>query len=196
MGSFAGSLGPGSTEEEVEVPSEGLQGTRGLGDPPAPLPLVFSPMLRARLWRAPPPGWGGHLYFPSGALPSLCLRVNLRTHVHLSSPVLKSLDVEVLFSTLRACCRAATVASVRLCGAKNRPGRGYIQPANLGGLTSISVTCSLRKALTRGLTCHQRLHYGQDTAVRWEVPLLPAPGEACPRRPWNCLRVRGSSVWL
>lgn len=178
------------------MPSEGLQGTRGLGDPPAPSTPRVQRSAPCMPLAGPPPGWGGHLYFPSGALPSPCLRVNLRTHVHLSSPALKSLDMEVVFSTLRACHRAATVASVRLCGAKNRPGHGCIQPANLGALTSISATCSLRKALTRGLTCHQSLHYDWDTAVRWEVPLIPAPGEACPRRPWNCLRVSGSGVWL
>ena len=150
MSSFTGSLGPSSTEEELEVPSEGLQGTRGLRDQPAPSTPCVQPSAPCTPLVGPPPGCGGHLYFPSGALPSLCLRVNLRTHVRLSSPALKSLDMEVVFSTLRACRRAATVASVRLCGAKNRPGHGCIQPANLGGLMSISATCSLRKVLTRG----------------------------------------------
>ena len=100
---------------------------------------------------------------------------------------------------LRACCRAATVTSARLCGAKTRLGCGCIQPANLGGLMSISATCPLRKALMRGLTCHQSLRYDRDTDVRWELPLIPAPGEACPRRPQNCLRVSGAGScerWL
>ena len=57
--------------------------------------------------------------------------------------LLKSLDTEVVLSTLRACHRAATVTSARLCGAKTRVGRGYVQPANLGGSHIHFATCPL-----------------------------------------------------
>lgn len=89
MGSFTGRLGPGNTEEELEVPSEGLQGTWGLRDLPAPSTPRVRPSAPCTPWAGRPPGWGGHLYFLSGALPSLCLRVNLRTYVHLSSLALE-----------------------------------------------------------------------------------------------------------